>query len=92
MFVFATILCSLAIVIDTANFALGLRRLRSSGPSGVPLVGLILFTVSIVAGWAGGIVSSDSSWHLVQWYAVFHFAANFGLLLLIHLMLRAVSR
>ena len=92
MFILVVVLAIGAISVDLFNLGLGMRRLRGHGPSGIPLVGMVLFAVAMGAGWISGHISVESAFYKLKWYALFHFITNFGVLLIFDLALRAFRK
>lgn len=92
MFVIVATIAIAAILFDLLNFALGVRRLRGDGPSGVPLIGMLLFGIAIGIGWATSMMTTEFAVDKLKWYAVFHFCANFGGLFILDLTLRALGK
>jgi|GEM_PF-3692725 hypothetical protein len=86
------LIAAVAVVVDLVSCVLGLRRIRGNGPSGVPVIGLLLFCGASAVGYLNGTYSSDILITMLKWYAVFHFLANFGLHLIVEVVLRLFGR
>ena len=77
-----------ALLVDLASFALGVRRLRGNGASGVPVIGLVAFAAGAFAVYRSGSISWNAMSVYVKSYLLVHFALQFGLLLVVHWLLR----
>mgnify|MGYP006159851433 CR=1 FL=1 len=81
-------LITVALLVDLVSFALGMRRLRGDGASGVPVIGLITFAAGALTVYWSGRIRWDAMIRYIKWYAVVHVALQFGLLLILHSLLR----
>jgi hypothetical protein len=92
MNVLVFLMVALAVIIDITSLVLGVRRLRGNGPSGTPLVGLLVFGIAIGIGYVQGLIAGDLAQQAVIGYAIFHLAANFGILLILHWLLKLLGK
>jgi uncharacterized membrane protein YhaH (DUF805 family) len=87
---YAAILAGVSI--DIAGFVLGIRRLRGNGPSGVPIVGFVIVLIGVSLLYASNQLSGTDVKSYVAVYGLIHILLQFGLLVLLELMLRLLRR
>ncbi len=92
MFVTGVVLITVALLVDLASFALGVRRLRGNGASGVPVIGLVAFAAGAFGVYRSGSISWNEMTVYVKSYLLVHLALQFGLLLVLHWLLRLWER
>ena len=88
MILFATVLLVAGFGIDMLNLYLGARRLRSNGPSGIPVVGLGLFWSGLALLHFSNVLPRPDALLFGKWYLLAHLLANYGLLYLADAVLR----
>lgn len=88
MFFVGVLLLALGLLTDILNLYFGSRRLRGDGPSGLPIIGLSSF-------WSGLAVlryfdgaSPQATLTVGKWYLAAHLMLNYGILLVVDVVLR----
>lgn len=92
VFILGIILIVVALFVDLASFALGVRRLRGDGPSGVPIIGLLAFAGGALAIYKSGSIGWDQAITYAKWYILVHIMLQFGLLFMVDVLLRILHR
>lgn len=90
LFTISTLLVCIGLAVDLFSLALGIRRLRGDGPSGLPLVSVVPYGIAALV--VLPVIHLSGAIRMFGWLLLAHFVLQFGILLILHLALKAIGR